>query len=29
LVTVFLEAYGITDPDWGKIEYFILLDEFF
>lgn len=29
LVHLFLEAYGLSDPDWEKIEYYILLDEFF
>ena len=26
--TRFFEAYGITDPDAEKVEYYMLLDEF-
>lgn len=29
LTDLFFEVYGLTDPDWSKIEYYRLLDEFF
>ena len=28
-ISLFFQVYGINDPDWSKIEFYVILDEFF